>query len=408
MDISVQLGFLLLLVSLVSYFPCNLIIQDIYIQDNFFDCFAQLISETILKFLGIYVHLSLWVKKSPSKINVLVSPSVFCIHVPTLSNCHASCLSHHLWLWSRFPLYLSLSFPSNLIPFRFLCSTQLIPFVFLFVLRALCMAGIDLGSASHFVHHRLQRPDLEDDENQQDQDNNNTHEGLDLVATNQGPGDIVARRPRGRPPGSKNKPKPPVIITRESANTLRAHILEVSSGCDVFDSVATYARKRQRGICVLSGSGTVTNVTLRQPAAVGAVVTLHGRFEILSLSGSFLPPPAPPGATSLTVFLGGGQGQVVGGNVVGPLVASGPVIVIASSFTNVAYERLPLDEDESLQMQQGQSSAGGNDDGNGSGGVNNNSFPDPSSGLPFFNLPLNMPQLPVDGWAGNSGGRQSY
>ncbi|KAJ1443622.1 PPC domain [Sesbania bispinosa] len=270
------------------------------------------------------------------------------------------------------------------------------------------MAGLDLGSASHFVH-RLQRPDLEDhddDENQDLDGTNNSNEGFDLVSPNQGSGgDVVARRPRGRPPGSKNKPKPPIIITRESANTLRAHILEVSSGCDVFDSVATYARKRQRGICVLSGSGTVTNVTLRQPAAAGAVVTLHGRFEILSLSGSFLPPPAPPGATSLSVFLGGGQGQVVGGNVVGPLVASGPVIVIASSFTNVAYERLPLDEDESLQMQQGQSSAGG---GGSSGGVNNNSFPDPSSGLPFFNLPLNMPQLPVDGWAGNSGGRQSY
>ncbi|KHN40519.1 hypothetical protein glysoja_001017 [Glycine soja] len=58
-----------------------------------------------------------------------------------------------------------------------------------------------------------------------------------------------------------------------------------------------------------------------------------------------------------------------------------------------------------MQMQQGQSSAGGGGSG---GGVSNNSFPDPSSGLPFFNLPLNMPQLPVDGWAGNSGGRQSY
>ncbi|KAI4353764.1 hypothetical protein L6164_002692 [Bauhinia variegata] len=262
------------------------------------------------------------------------------------------------------------------------------------------MAGLDLGSASHFVHH-LQRPDLqsnEDDENQ-DQDDNNP-QGLELVTPNHGPGDVVGRRPRGRPPGSKNKPKPPVIITRESANTLRAHILEVTSGCDVFDSVSTYARKRQRGICVLSGNGTVTNVMLRQPAAAGSVVTLHGRFEILSLSGSFLPPPAPPGATSLTIFLAGGQGQVVGGNVVGPLIASGPVIVIASSFTNVAYERLPLDEDESVQMQQPQSSGG-------AGGVGaNNTFPDPSSGLPFFNLPLNMPQLPVDGWTGNSGGRQ--
>ncbi|KAI9092978.1 hypothetical protein K1719_027501 [Acacia pycnantha] len=277
------------------------------------------------------------------------------------------------------------------------------------------MAGLDLGSASHFVHQLQQRPDLHnnhEDDNGPDRDEDD-HQRLELVTLNSGGsgsgsgggggGEHSARRPRGRPPGSKNKMKPPVIITRESANTLRAHILEVSSGSDVFDSVATYARKGQRGICVLSGSGTVTNVTLRQPTAAGAVVTLHGRFEILSLAGSFLPPPAPPGATSLTIFLAGGQGQVVGGNVVGALIAAGPVIVIASSFSNVAYERLPLDEEETLQMQQGQSSGSG-------GGGGGNSFPDPSSGLPFFNLPLNMPQLPVDGWAGNSsgGGRQPY
>ncbi|GLT81244.1 hypothetical protein SLA2020_526380 [Shorea laevis] len=284
------------------------------------------------------------------------------------------------------------------------------------------MAGLDLGTAPRYVH-QLHRPDLhlqhhpehEDGDGEaggggqfsatDHHDDGTHHQGLDLVSVgnNTGPGDIVARRPRGRPPGSKNKPKPPVIITRESANTLRAHILEVGNGCDVFDCIANYARRRQRGICILSGSGTVTNVSIRQPAAAGAIVTLHGRFEILSLSGSFLPPPAPPGATSLTIYLAGGQGQVVGGSVVGELMAAGPVIVIAASFTNVAYERLPLEEDEQLQMQSGSGSGGG-------GG--NNMFADAGAGgaggLPFFNLPLNMPpnvQLPVEGWPGNSGAR---
>ncbi|KAF3656250.1 AT-hook motif nuclear-localized protein 21 [Capsicum annuum] len=278
------------------------------------------------------------------------------------------------------------------------------------------MAGLDLGSASHhrFLPHHLQRPhDPQDEEinrnNNQFSDDNNNNSDNNSPSHHQQGGDIVARRPRGRPAGSKNKPKPPVIITRESANALRAHILEVSSGHDVFESVANYARKRQRGICILSGSGTVNNVTIRQPAAAGSVVTLHGRFEILSLSGSFLPPPAPPGATSLTIYLSGGQGQVVGGNVVGALIASGPVIVIASSFTNVAYERLPLDEEnESIQIQQ-------------QGGVSTQSdnFADPSNiGLPFLNLPLNMPnggQLQMEsvgggegGWIGNSTNRPQY
>lgn len=303
------------------------------------------------------------------------------------------------------------------------------------------MAGLDLSTASryfHQLHHHhpdlhLQRPnpDTNDDPNNTATNTNHfdtvneDHQGhtLELVAPGggaAGPGDIVARRPRGRPPGSKNKPKPPVIITRESANTLRAHILEIGSGCDVFDCISTYARRRQRGVCILSGSGTVTNVSLRQPASAGAIVTLHGRFEILSLSGSFLPPPAPPGATSLTVFLAGGQGQVVGGSVVGALIAAGPVIVIGASFTNVAYERLPLEEEDpaGLQMQQPQGSSGGGGassgggGGSGGGGANvGNPFPDPSSGLPFFNLPLNMPQMPsVDGqgWPASSGGRPSF
>ncbi|KAJ0565280.1 putative AT-hook motif nuclear-localized protein 15-29 [Helianthus annuus] len=303
------------------------------------------------------------------------------------------------------------------------------------------MAGLDLGTASRYIHHQhhqqQQQQHLSDlqlhsthsennhlfshqNQDHDDQDQDQDHE---LVSPNSGgggvagggggsgSGDIIGRRPRGRPAGSKNKPKPPVIITRESANTLRAHILEIGNGCDVFDCIATYARRRQRGICILSGSGIVTNVSLRQPAAAGSVMALHGRFEILSLTGSFLPPPAPPGATSLTIFLAGGQGQVVGGNVAGELTAAGPVIVIASSFTNVAYERLPLEDDdpevEGLQMQPPANGGSGGGGGGGGGITSSNPFPDPSSGLPFFNLPVNMGpnhiQLPADYSRSNNG-----
>ncbi|RAL54080.1 hypothetical protein DM860_004551 [Cuscuta australis] len=171
-------------------------------------------------------------------------------------------------------------------------------------------------------------------------------QGLVLSSGDQ-PG--AGRKPRGRPAGSKNKPKPPIIITRDSANALRSHVMEVTSGCDIHESISAFATRRQRGVSILSGSGAVTNVTLRQPAVAspgGSVLTLHGRFEILSLSGSYLPPPAPPAASGLTIYLAGGQGQVVGGSVVGPLMASGPVTIVAASFGNAAYERLPIEDDE--------------------------------------------------------------
>ncbi|KVI07576.1 AT-hook motif nuclear-localized protein 27-like [Cynara cardunculus var. scolymus] len=154
------------------------------------------------------------------------------------------------------------------------------------------------------------------------------------------------RRCRGRPPGSKNKPKPPVILTRESPNALRSHVLEVSAGADIVDSLSVFARRRGRGVSVLSGTGNVADVTLRQPAdPSGNAVTLHGRFEILTISGTVLPPPAPPNAGGLSIFLAGGQGQVVGGIPVGPLMASSPVVLMAASFANAVFERLPVEED---------------------------------------------------------------
>ncbi|KAG6473950.1 AT-hook motif nuclear-localized protein 22-like [Zingiber officinale] len=212
--------------------------------------------------------------------------------------------------------------------------------------------------------HRGKKRDL--DEEIRDKGANSNYNGgggeskevLPTTSAGEGGGEIM-RRPRGRPAGSKNKAKPPIVITRDSANALRSHVMEVAGGCDVVESVSEFARRRQRGICVLSGGGAVVNVTLRQPGTAGStVVNLHGRFEILSMSGSFLPLPAPPAASGLAIYLAGGQGQVVGGTVVGALIASGPVIIMAASFGNAAYERLPLEEEEEEALQ-GQQLGGG-------------------------------------------------
>ncbi|CAM8923889.1 hypothetical protein QQ045_022053 [Rhodiola kirilowii] len=202
----------------------------------------------------------------------------------------------------------------------------------------------------HQLHHHQQNSEEEDEQSGSSSllNNNKSDHTMEFKSdnNNQMGSESTPRRPRGRPAGSKNKPKPPIIITRDSANALKSHVMEVANGCDISESVTNFARRRQRGVCILSGTGVVTNVTLRQPSSPSAVVTLHGRFEILSLNGSFLPPPAPPAASGLTVYLAGGQGQVVGGTVVGPLLASGLVVIMAASFGNAAYERLPLEEED--------------------------------------------------------------
>ncbi|KAL8199825.1 hypothetical protein R6Q57_013393 [Mikania cordata] len=248
------------------------------------------------------------------------------------------------------------------------------------------------GSNSNPNPNPNPNPDDFKDENDEefiDQGHNNVGGGSLEISepTSSGGG----RRPRGRPPGSKNKPKPPIVITKESPNALRSHVLEITGGSDISECIATFAQRRHRGVSVLSGSGIISNVTLRQPAAPGGVLTLQGRFEILSLSGAFLPAPSPPGATGLTVYLAGGQGQVVGGTVVGQLMASGPVMVIAATFTNAIYERLPLeDEGEGSEMQIQQTSGAnvGNSPKSGEGAHQADNIQ--SSSMQIYNQPPNL------------------
>ncbi|KAL6964990.1 AT-hook motif nuclear-localized protein 22 [Sarracenia purpurea var. burkii] len=275
----------------------------------------------------------------------------------------------------------------------------------------------------HHVNHQQHHHRYQTSENRGDGNNNTTttttvvasntdsqtRDGKELISISTGEGNVT-RRARGRPSGSKNRPKPPIIITRDSPNSLRSHVIEVANGFDISESVSTFATRRQRGFCILSGNGTVNNVTLRQPAAPpGAVVTLHGRFEILSLSGSILPPPAPPAASGLTIYLTGSQGQIVGGSVVGPLLASGPVVIMAASFGNAAYERLPLEEEAPVPDP----GCGGGDGGS-PGGVGQEPpqqhqqqqlLPGPNSSL-FNGLApnlLNSCQVPAEGYWGATG-----
>ncbi|KAK7258628.1 hypothetical protein RIF29_24209 [Crotalaria pallida] len=173
----------------------------------------------------------------------------------------------------------------------------------------------------------------------------------------------TTRRLRGRPKGSKNKPKQPIIVTKPSPDTLLSHVIEFASGVNIVESLFRFAMTHQTGLCVLSATGTVVNVTLQQEP--GAIMVLHGQHNIVSLTGSFFPSgSAPPMLTTLTICLASSEGRMIGGAVVGPLVASGTVTVMVANFANAIYERLPLPIKEN--DKEGQS--GGADNADGSGG----------------------------------------
>ncbi|CAL9117654.1 unnamed protein product [Musa textilis] len=144
----------------------------------------------------------------------------------------------------------------------------------------------------------------------------------------------ATKKPRGRPRGSGNK-KQKLGSLGSSGTGFTPHVITVTAGEDVFSKIMSFSQNGSRAICILSANGAISNVTLRQPATSGGTVTYEGRFEILSLSGSFLLSESGGQRSrtgGLSVSLAGPDGRVLGGGVAGLLMAASPVQVVMGSF----------------------------------------------------------------------------
>ncbi|XP_009763229.1 AT-hook motif nuclear-localized protein 14 [Nicotiana tabacum] len=111
------------------------------------------------------------------------------------------------------------------------------------------------------------------------------------------------------------------------------HIINVSTGEDVGQKIMMFMQQSKYELCVLSASGSISNASLRQPATSGGSITYEGRFDILTLSGSYVRTEIGGRTGGLSVCLASTDGQIIGGGVGGPLIAGGPIQVIVGSFS---------------------------------------------------------------------------
>ncbi|KAF6155392.1 hypothetical protein GIB67_019918 [Kingdonia uniflora] len=162
-------------------------------------------------------------------------------------------------------------------------------------------------------------------------------------------------KPKGRPKGSKNKPKPPIIITTTNPSSIYPFLLQVSPGSNIVKALVNFTHRHSTNICILNGSGNVSNVTLKHPTSQNSNITLTGCFEILSLSGSILLSSfssSDNDFVSLSISIGG-QGQVIGGSVVGEVLALSEVFLFVASFVKPEFHRLPCKEDNVKPKKNG-------------------------------------------------------
>ncbi|KAJ0742190.1 putative AT-hook motif nuclear-localized protein 15-29 [Helianthus annuus] len=173
----------------------------------------------------------------------------------------------------------------------------------------------------------------------------------------------VVRRPRGRPPGTKNKPKSSVSVTRQPDPypCMSSYVLEIEAGSDIIAALKQFCNLRKIGLCVLSGSGCVSNVAFRLPTS-SPPQTLHGCYSLLAISATVFPSSfpistilTPPSANNdflakFVVSIVDQNGKTCGGAVVGPLIAAGTVYIVAATCNNPIYYRLPKEDNNNHIM----------------------------------------------------------
>ncbi|KAF6138865.1 hypothetical protein GIB67_018596 [Kingdonia uniflora] len=176
------------------------------------------------------------------------------------------------------------------------------------------------------------------------------------------------KRARGRPPGSKNKPKPAFTVPSNIPDsTMLPVILEIPTGQDIMKTIINFSKHQNFGLSILTSSGAVNNVSFRNPNTVGggATITFKGQFDIVSISATFLPRQYP-GTNSVTILLAGQHNQIIGGSVTGGLVAATTVYVVAAAFnqlptngdefyTNISIQESPVSEEKNYLPQLEQS-----------------------------------------------------
>ncbi|CAI8586713.1 unnamed protein product [Vicia faba] len=176
-----------------------------------------------------------------------------------------------------------------------------------------------------------------------------------------------SKRSRGRPKGSKNKPKPPSMITVESETFMKPIFIAIPAGEDVVESIIKTARCHEADILVLRGSGLVSEVTLLNSACLNSPFTIRGNLQMTSLTGTYFNTDSDrvpsefvldPAYSSFTIFLSGNHGQLFGGVVRGKVRASSVVLISATlckkpKFYRVASNNEDRREDKNVDSRLG-------------------------------------------------------
>ncbi|WVZ10984.1 hypothetical protein V8G54_015514 [Vigna mungo] len=100
------------------------------------------------------------------------------------------------------------------------------------------------------------------------------------------PSSLPLKRTRGRPVGSKNKPKLTLPINQNNEHAQKPILIQIPKHSDVIETLSKFARDYKISITVRSASGSILNATLRDNQYGTSTFIVHGPFTLVSLTGT--------------------------------------------------------------------------------------------------------------------------
>ncbi|CAJ1971367.1 unnamed protein product [Sphenostylis stenocarpa] len=171
----------------------------------------------------------------------------------------------------------------------------------------------------------------------------------EVIGSSSHPKSPSSKRKRGRPVGSKNKPKLPPIIDHHNHHAQKPIFIQVPRNSDVIEAVVKFARDYQVSVTVQSASGSILNATLRNSHSSTSAFIVHGPFTLVSLTGTCLynnPSVVSSSSSSSSsssnrdlccsfrISIASNLGQSLMGVVGGKVIAGDDVNVAATVFKN--------------------------------------------------------------------------
>nr|KYP73309.1 hypothetical protein KK1_005929 [Cajanus cajan] len=142
-----------------------------------------------------------------------------------------------------------------------------------------------------------------------------------------------AGKPRGRPPGSKNKPKP-------AMNRHQPMLLTVPAGMDIVNAIIDATHNQDVTVMVYHAMGSISEATICNPLDRSRDFFFQGNLFMRSFSGfyskSFSPSHTPYSFFTAQVSRAGTP-NIFGGRVRGKLIAAKPLQIMVFFIKKIEY-----------------------------------------------------------------------